>query len=141
MKKIILIIFIVLIFTPLVSAQTWFTADSLSVDWTAPTTLIDGSPIPVGDIIKYNLYIKDAINPQAIEELIVSNLMVQTYLVKFTKEGRFFIGVCAVRYIGGITYIGESIIAWSSDPVYTLNNPFGGVYYISPSPPTGLRKQ
>lgn len=121
--------------------QTWFTADKLSVDWTAPTTLIDGSPIPTGDVIKYNLYIKDAINPSAVEELIVQDLTTQTYEIKFTKEGRFFIGICAVRYAGGTTYISKSIVVWSSDPVYTLNNPFGGVYYISPSPPTGLRKQ
>ncbi len=144
MRKLIVLLIIVLLIPVLGTiawGQTWFTADKLSVDWGASTTLIDGSPIPTGDVIKYKLYIKDAINPLAVEELITSDLTVQTYEVKFTKEGRFFIGVCAVRYSGGTTYIGKSVIAWSSDPLYTLNNPFGGVYYISPSPPTGLRKQ
>ncbi|MDD1778548.1 MAG: hypothetical protein LUQ65_10305 [Candidatus Helarchaeota archaeon] len=144
MKKILLIVLAmaaIFCISISASAQTWFTADRLAIQWDTPTLMTDGTPIPAVDVIKYNIYIKDATNPLTLPELIASDLTVLTYTVQFPRQGRFFIGVTARRYVGGTDYAGESAGAWSNDPAFTGGNPFGGVYYYLTNPPSGLKKQ
>jgi hypothetical protein len=43
------------------SAVEWKTTNQITIEWDAPTTLIDGAPIPTGAIIKYDIYLANAL--------------------------------------------------------------------------------
>jgi hypothetical protein len=52
-------------------------------------------------------------------------------------EGRYFLGVKAVRTVDG-SVVSESAISWSDDAAATNSNPFGVQFYKVPNPPGGL---
>ena len=63
------------------------------------------------------------------------------FTILFTSEGRYLAGVRTIRVPEGETHIYESTITWSnSTEVEAVPNPFGIVYYESPSAPKGLSR-
>ena len=123
-------------------AQTinWSAANKAVVAWDPVTQTINDTPFPAEDTITYKLYLlKDGADPAA-DAIFVDETDQTTYTLTLDTEGRWLAGVQSVRQPAGETVKQESAIAWSSDPVYTNQNPFGFVYYEVPKPPGGLTK-
>lgn len=124
------------------SEITWHKLNEATVGWDAVTKMTDGSPIPVGDLVRYKVFVAE---PDKKDE---KHHMGETELLEFKVgapgEGKWFVGVRAIRYrlIGGeITELGVSEIAWSDIDEFTNNNPFGIEMYFKPDAPLNLRKK
>lgn len=140
-KNAIFITMILLIFCASASAIDWKTTNQATVAWNAVETLIDGSPLPAGSIIKYEVYLANATtdpqktNPVKLTDPAISEL---EYTLTLNSEGKYFVGVCAVRFDGEIE-VGRSEINWSDINGEQTPNPFGLIHYFSPAIPTNLR--
>lgn len=137
MKKIILVLlFMCLIFSIPLNAQTWLTANQVTIGWDAVDTLNNGAPLPMGTIAKYKVYIKtENGTPIEIEE---TDLLQST--ITFTIEGNWFVGVSSVRYVDG-KLTNESPINWSNVNGESTPDPFGLRFYQNLEPPKGLKMQ
>lgn len=120
---------------------TWHQLNKVKIAWDAVTTLVDGSGIPEGDLVRYKVFIAE---PEKKDE---KYHMGETELLEFKlgipKEGKFYAGVQALRYRlidEELKEISGSIISWSDEPECTNNNPFGIVFYFKMTAPLNLRK-
>jgi hypothetical protein len=136
MKK--LLIFCVLIvglfiITPIVSAQTWFPANQATVAWDAV------APLAADDVIKYQVYMRQDTTSEGIA--VGAEITETSLVVSFQDEGRYFLGVETIRYpVGEVTGIKSERKAWSNIVAdCSVDGPFGIVYYVRPSTPSGLR--
>ena len=140
MKKILLLAVLFFFgFIGIAQAQTWHTANQVTVAWDAVTTLSNGDPIPSGDSISYNIYIKleDGTN---LEHVGTTNML--THTITFNAEGRYFIGFQTVRVPEGETEQQLSATVWSSDPAICANNEdFGVKFFLAAGTVTGVRLQ
>lgn len=128
------------------SAPAWSVANKAQITWNPVTKLIDGTSVPTGNIIEYNVYIttdvtKSPTNLTKLLPLPTSDTTTgnTTYTITFTKEGSYYIGVSAVRKFtidGGAVSL-EGGIGWSDAPEATPV-PFGVRYYIQPGNTTGI---
>lgn len=125
--------------TPSRAATSWFPANQKTVAWDAPTKLADGSLVPAGDMVKYQVWSKRGTDaPVKIQAEDTKTQMT----LSFSNEGRYLIGVQAIRYPAGETVGLPSAITWSdSADVVSVPEPFGLVYYVAPQDPKGLRPQ
>lgn len=143
MKKVfVLMILVCFMMVSVVFAQvTWITANQVTIAWDVVTTKGDGTPLDPTDIMVYGIYIRDI---KTGIEFKVTDVSGTTYTYTFTVEGRYHIGVTAIRGIDngdGTLTVTESSINWSDvDGVYTPN-PFALRYFINPSMPENLHVQ
>ena len=96
-------------------ATDWVKADSKVVAFDAPTTLYDGSPLPV-DIqgITFTIYSKDPGGQNITVELTTN---AETATITIAEGGKKYIGVPAMYVdVDGILSP-ESTIAWSDNPI------------------------
>lgn len=121
------------------SAQTWHPANQVTLAWDAVTALHDGTPIPVTDIVRYQVYKR--LLPSTVFEPIEGEITLTQQAVTFTVEGGYYLGVKALRYVDG-TLVSQSEIAWSDVPANCANNEaFGVRFYLAPALIRGLRLQ
>jgi hypothetical protein len=124
-------------------AQTWYTANQSTLGWDSVTTVSNGDPLPVGDVLKYRVYRKNAVTggtPTVVSP--AGDIVVNEFTITLDTEGSYFVGVSAVRYDSSGAEIGESSLAWSDDPIYCANGEdFGIRYYFLPGNPVGLRRR
>ena len=121
---------------------TWHQLNKVTVAWDAVTTLSDDTPIPEGDIVKYKVYVAEP--GQKENAFHMGETEAVEYEFGLPKEGKFFAGVQALRYRlidEDLKELGRSRIAWSDMDEDTGNNPFGIVFYFTPSAPLNLRKK
>jgi len=118
----------------------WHVTNQVTVVWDAPTTLSNGNPIPSDNSLKYRVYIKrDAPDAQA-QEVTTDPISETQYTITLSEEGRYFVGVRALRFDANDTQISESAISWSNDPNVVANGEeFGVQYFVPPSPADGIR--
>jgi hypothetical protein len=118
-------------------AQTWVTANQVTVAWDAVTQTVEGLAIPASEM-KYQVYIRTGTTGDGTA---VDGIISETQLaITFTAEGRYYIGVRAIRYPAGEASGYGSYVSWSNDPlVCAVAGPFGVVYYAVPINPKGLR--
>jgi len=124
MKKIwIFVTVFVLIAFAVAFSQEIHWANQVTVEWDAPTLLIDGTPIPIEDVIAYNMYLRP---DGATTEPVVGTTSELSYTYTL-PEGVHEAGVSALRYIAGTGTPFESTILWSkdADPPFLLG--FGRV--------------
>lgn len=110
-------------------AQTWKPTNQVTVAWDA-VTVTSGT-------VSYNIYIR----PEAGGTPTLTNPKVATTqaTVTFTTEGRYYLGVSAIRTVGGVD-VESSTVSWSSDPSVTFQGAtFGVQYLVPPSAPVGIR--
>lgn len=141
MKKIksILVLMVLFLFVsvPVLADVNWHLANQTTVGWDAVTTLSDGTTIPP-EQISYKVYIAKLVDKTDMVE--VGNAIVDVqFTVTLTSEGKWFVGVKAIRTIDGVN-IESSRIAWSDNPVDCENgNTFGIMLYMGPANVTGLK--
>lgn len=136
MKKVFVIVAGCLLLAGLVKAETWHTANAVTVGWDATPKIVDT------DVIKYQLYISSNINePIGSIAAYGEEITATESVIKFDVEGKYLIGVESIRYPQGQTDgIKSETISWSNNSNVCANGlAFGVVYYIRPSNISGLR--
>ena len=150
MRKILaLAVIISILFVGITLAISWYKTNQATIGWDAVTHLDDPDggtiPVPTGDVIKYNVYIMDA--KSGVSSVVASDIDVTTYTHTFTSEGFFYFGIESLRYVlidGSLASdpIPSNEIAWSSDPIYCINNTaFGVRYHFPPGQTNNIAKQ
>ena len=118
----------------------WITANQITIEWDAVTTLDNGDPIPAGDQIVYDVFVYN-FKGSAMTQVVTDGLLTSV-TITFNIEGRYSAGVRVKRIVDAGTpdeEILESPVNWSNvNGVYTPN-PFGLRYFINPSMPINLR--
>jgi len=147
MKKALIVAGIVVAVAVVAWAQTWHPTNQATVGWDAVTTMTneDGTvePLPEGDTITYKAHvIREANigNPDA--AILLGETSDTQYVITLPDEGRWFVGVSAVRIHpveGEEPIVTESEISWSSVAEVTNNDPFGFAMFYMPTQPSGLR--
>ena len=146
MKKFLMVLLLVGIFFSAnnVLAQTLYPPDQATIAWNAVTTLNNGSVIPTGDTVQYEIYLSN----DGLTGTSVGTTSLLQYTLTFTGEGIFFVGVGARRIPAGTVPANcndqtcpISGITWSnSTDVVAVPVPFGFINYLAPKSITGLRK-
>jgi len=135
MKKLFALTVIVyfLLMAGIAGADEWHATNQVTVRWDAVTTLLDGSPVPEGDIVAYDLYIRPI--QTGIPFMAVPNVSGTESLITLLEEGDYHVGVRAVRIVPAVGEIPArafySSISWSSDPLAVKDGvTFGVSHYI-----------
>jgi len=147
MKKLLLVIFALLIFVPTLGfAQNPLKVvvpDQSTIQWNVVTTLADGSLIPAGETIQYQVFLGSYPIPadQDPNDASLYTLLGSTtetiFTINFPAEGIYIAGVRAVRIMDSVE--NYSSISWSSDHAFAVE----AWYYVYMTPyaqPMGLRK-
>jgi len=133
LKTLLITLSIVLLAAVSANAQTWHTANQVTLAWSAV------APIQPTDVITYQVYIKDSVSgtPTAYGAPIAGTQQ----LVQFTAEGRFYLCVETLRLPQGeSTPIPSERIACSDVATDTQSGiPFGLRYFAPPASVGGLR--
>lgn len=138
MKKL-FIIFAILLITSFANAQIWYDANQVTFAWDAVTTLSDGSPLPSGNTIKYQVYSKP--NSVATGTKVGSEITATQLLISFTTEGSYFLGVESLRYSGTTLLSKSPTAAWSDVAANCQGGvAFGVNFWKSLMLPTNLRR-
>ena len=118
------------------AATDWVQTNQATAAWDAVTTLADGKPVPATDTVKYQVWTKR----ESDAPVKVGGEITATQLtITFSAEGRYTIGVQAIRTSPNFTEPQASAVSWSDDPLVVATNPFGVVYIVPPAKPKGLR--
>ena len=129
MKKILLIIVICL---PLLLGQMIVRQSSVDIAWDSIAPII-------GSTIIYEI-LRAPLNDKASFEIVGETVLV-TYLVMFSSEGDWVVGVRTVRTIDSNSERLLSSINWSDVDGLATPNPFIGRWYVAPDVPENLRVQ
>ena len=133
------IILAILFFASAASAQVWHPANQVTLAWDAVTTLQDGTNIPAGSTIKYQVYKR--LLPATTGEMAGAEVTALQQAVSFSVEGGYYLGVKALRYVDS-ALVSQSEIAWSDVAANCANGEaFGVTYWMQPSMVKGLRLQ
>lgn len=112
-------------------AQSWTTANQITVEWD-PVTVASGT-------VTYKTYTKPALGGAVV--LVNDKISETVTTMTFKTEGRYFLGVSAVRTIDGVDFETPTI-SWSDVPTDVLNGQtFGIQYYDLPAAVGELRIQ
>ena len=132
MKRLIIILAILILAAPAM-AQTWYTANQVTLAWDAVPKVLT-----TDQANKYQVYSRNDL--VSLGSKIGAEITATQLLISLTVEGRYYLGVKSVRYpVGetvGIPSIGTS---WSNVAADTGGNPFGVLYFTAPIFPGGLR--
>ena len=128
MKQFFIIIVALIFWSGLAYGQTWHTANQVTVAWDAVTELTNGTPVPTGDIVKYKVWLKNAVTGGDPVEL--GEITELEYTITLNIEGKYFVGVSAGRYSSENVFLNESIICWSDVAECIAEGTFGVQYYL-----------
>jgi hypothetical protein len=131
MKKLILAFALAIMFTiSPVLALDWHTANQVTVAWDPSEKIADT------DVISYVLYLRVVGTETPIK---VGETADTQYVVTFTEEGKYYLGVSAKRLVADGESI-ESDINWSDVNGESTPNPFGVKFYAKPNQPKNLHR-
>jgi len=132
MKRL-LIILAILIFAAPAMAQTWYTANQVTLAWDSVPKVLT-----TDQANKYQVYSRNDL--VSLGSKIGAEITATQLLISLSVEGRYYLGVKSVRYPAGETVGIPSVgTAWSNVASDTNNNPFGVSYFTAPVFPGGLR--
>lgn len=118
----------------------WKPANQVTIDWTAPDGLETGDPLPPEDSFAYRVYAKVQ-GEEEVAEQTTEPLYEQEFTLTFTGEGRFLVGVRALRMRDDVE-LSRSPIVWSDDSeIVEEGQPWGILHYIMPEHITGLLRR
>ena len=132
MKRL-LIILAILIFAAPAMAQTWYTANQVTLAWDAVPKVL-----ATDQTNKYQVYSRNDL--VSLGTKVGTEVTATQLIISLSVEGRYYLGVKTVRYPQGeATGIPSIGTAWSNVAADTNNNPFGVLYFVAPGFPGGLR--
>lgn len=141
MRRFVFIISALLLCTGTAQAQQWYTTNQATLAWDAVTKLVDGRPLPEGNVIQYKVYLANAVTDSGKTNPIeVGTGIVETrYVITLNQEGKYFVGIRAVRIVGGEA-VAQSEVTWADDPASNPQpGPFGLRFFESPGAVGGHR--
>jgi hypothetical protein len=128
-----IIILAILIFAVPAMAQTWYTANQVTLAWDAVPKVL-----ATDQANKYQVYSRNDL--VSLGSKIGGEITATQLLISLTVEGRYYLGVKSVRYpVGETAGIPSVGTAWSNVAADTANNPFGVLFFAAPGFPGGLR--
>jgi hypothetical protein len=132
MKRILIIIAILILAAPAM-AQTWYTANQVTLAWDAVPKVL-----PADQANKYQVYSRNDLVSTGTK--IGGEITATQLVISFSVEGRYYLGVETIRYPSGETVgIKSATKAWSNVAADTGGNPFGVMFFAAPTSPGGLR--
>jgi len=132
MKKLFLILAI-LIFAAPAMAQTWYTANQVTLAWDAVPKVLT-----TDQANKYQVYSRNDL--VSLGSKLGAEITATQLLISLTVEGRYYLGVKSIRYPVGETVGIPSVgTAWSNVAADTNNSPFGVLFFAAPTSPGGLK--
>ena len=149
MKRLLLITLAILIFAAPAMAQTWYTANQVTLAWdavpmpncSAGTANPPICPNPGGPAIgtmKYQVYSRNDL--VSLGTKIGTEITATQLLISLTAWGSYYLGVESIVYYSGQTVgIKSPTKAWSNVAADTNNNPFGVLFFTAPTSPGGLK--
>jgi hypothetical protein len=140
MKKLLIIISILLT-ASLSNAQTWWTANQVTVAWDAVAPPKDAQGVDLPGVIKYQTYYRTDL--VSLGTILGGEVEQPQATVTVPGEGRFWLGVETVRYVDGQpTPFRSTRKAWSNVAEDCgPDGPFGVMFFIAPGSPGGLKFQ
>lgn len=120
-------------------AIDWYSTNQATVEWDYESTWAEWVNSGVNNKVKFNLYLKNSTDgtPVILTPDPISEVM---YTVTLRDEGKYFIGVSAVKMLGN-EVVSESEISWSDVPeVCASLKDFGIKYFTQLNQPLGLRR-
>ena len=116
------------------AADSWKTSNQVSIAWDPVTALTDGSPLPAGDVIKFDLFVRPDGDTGAGTKVTPTPIASTTGIIVFGAEGRWRVGVNALRYNAAGELLATSTTAWSSDVAACQGgNTFGVIFFVAPA--------
>jgi hypothetical protein len=119
----------------------WTTANQSTVAWDPVTQTSDGTVIPAGDTMEYNLFlVKAASSDRNADKILKDTVTTTEYVFTFDQEGRWLAGIQAIRTPEASPEDKKySGIIWSDNADTTLvPKPFGFIYFATPADPGGF---
>ena len=116
-----------------VLAQTWYTANQVTLAWDPVAKVL-----ATDQANRYQVYSRNDLVSNGTP--ISGEIAEMQLVISFTVEGRYYLGVEAIRYPAGETVgIRSAGKAWSNVAADTNNNPFGVSFFAVPGNVGGLR--
>ena len=106
MKRAILIIALLILFAGLAIGQTIHYANQATIQWDAVTKYQNGTALPAGTVVTYEVYLKDG------TQTLLGETTTTQFVVTLTDYLIHDVGVRAAITVGGTKYFSE--LAWSS---------------------------
>ena len=132
MKRLLIILAILTFAAPAI-AQTWYTANQVTLAWDAVPRVLT-----TDQANKYQVYSRNDL--VSLGSKIGAEITATQLLISLSVEGRYYLGVKSVRYpVGETVGIPSTVTAWSNVAADTANNPFGVMFFTAPISPGGLR--
>jgi len=132
MKTLLITLALVLFAAP-AFAQTWHTANQVTLAWDAVPKVQTTDAAN-----KYQVYTK--VGAAGTPQKVGAEITTTQQAITFSAEGRYFLCAQAVRYPQGETVGIPSTISCSDVAVNVQGGvPFGVVYFVAPAGPGGLR--
>lgn len=135
MKKLIVFLFILVMILSFGFGQEIEYTNQITIIWDAVTTLNNGNPIPDGDIIEYEVWLRDGIG----NEYSIGTTSDLSFSIIVAEEGTYTAGVGTVRTINGMGEVSYSDINWSDVNGEWTPSPFVLRYIVPPSSVKNLR--
>jgi hypothetical protein len=137
MKKIftIALIIISLVFA-IGYSQTVIYTNQKTVTWDLSTKLDNGQPIPVGDKIEYEVYLKNRVTSV---EILLTTVALPPYTVTLPTEGKYLVGVRAKRTTQSEVIYSE--MNWSDNATLNPNTTFELRFFVPAEIPKGMKVQ
>jgi hypothetical protein len=133
MKNLIIVLAILLLAVPAFS-QTWYPANQVTIAWDEVPKVLT-----TDQANKYQVYSRNDL--VSLGAKIGGEITATQLLISLTVEGRYYLGVEAIRYPQGeTTGIPSATKAWSNVAADTNNSPFGILFFTAPAQPVGLRR-
>ena len=133
MKKLILILGIMCLWVGVGNAQTWYTANQVTLAWDAVPKVLT-----TDQANKYQVYSRNDL--VSLGTKIAGEITATQLVISFSTEGRYYLGVESIRYPAGETVGIKSVTkAWSNNAADTNNSPFGVMFFTAPAQPSVLR--
>ena len=135
MKRCLLAVIAILLSTAVsaFAADQVITTNQITVGWDPVTTLSDTTALPADHTIEYEVFSEDV---NTLEVSSVGQVASLQSLITFTNEGRYYVGVEALRYDSGHVLLSKSGIAWSGNPQSVSGGQtFIVQYFIAPALP------
>ena len=133
MRKLFIVLAILAVAT-VSQAQTWYPANQFTIAWDAVPKVL-----ATDQSNKYQVYSRNDL--VSLGAKVGTEITATQLLVSLTVEGRYYMGVEAIRYPAGETVgLPSATKAWSNVAADTANNPFGILFFTAPGQPGGLRR-
>ncbi|MBA7494470.1 hypothetical protein ES702_05046 [subsurface metagenome] len=123
------VLFVFIFWHNVIFGMDWITANQVTLTWRAVTTMEDGSAIPEGDVVTYEVFLVPKTGDKIADRILKVETIETEATLTFDLEGLFFLGVRAVRSKAGTRLI-SSKVSWTDNPGAVMDGLTQGVIFF-----------